>query len=53
MALHLAYLPSMSVLGKSGLNATIRPPKPQPISAISTWRVIGGGVLGVSLVSVD
>jgi hypothetical protein len=37
----------MSVLGKRGLSATRRPPKPQPISAISTCFFMGGSVRGV------
>ena len=43
----------MSVVGNSGLNATMSPPKPQPMSAISTWRVMGGGLRADSLGSVD
>ena len=36
--------PSMRVFGKTGLRATRRPPKPQPMSAISTCFVrVGGG----------
>jgi hypothetical protein len=35
--------PSMRVVGKRGLRATRRPPKPQPMSAISTCFVRAGG----------
>jgi hypothetical protein len=39
--------PSMSVLGKRGLSATRRPPKPQPMSAISTCFIMRGSEPGV------
>jgi hypothetical protein len=39
--------PSMRVFGKRGLRATRRPPKPQPMSAISTCFVRGCGDAGV------
>ena len=39
--------PSMRVFGKRGLRATRRPPKPQPMSAISTCFVRAGGDVGV------
>ena len=35
--------PNMRVFGKRGLRATRRPPKPQPMSAISTCFVSAGG----------
>ena len=36
----------MRVVGSKGESATSRPPKPQPMSAISTRLVTCGGVVG-------
>ena len=37
----------MRVCGKRGLRAMRRPPKPQPMSAISTCFAMAGGAIGV------